>query len=83
MKGVITSLFPTTLVDVDTGEVKKTYQYHKHCVIRQEFLDLDLALIWEDEEGAPVYPTMWVVQYILEGNISEKDKSYPELNKDI
>ena len=58
VKGVITSLFPTTLVDVDAGVVKKTYEYHNHCVIRQEFLDLDLALIWENEEDAPVFPTM-------------------------
>ncbi|EDO36091.1 predicted protein [Nematostella vectensis] len=58
VKGVITSIYPTTLVDVDTCDVKKTYPYHEHSVIRKEFLDLELALMWEGHEGAPVYPSI-------------------------
>ncbi|KAK3704472.1 hypothetical protein QZH41_013350, partial [Actinostola sp. cb2023] len=58
IKDVVTSLYPSTLIDVDTLEVQQTCLYHEHCIKRKEFLDDMLALIWEDQEETPEYPIM-------------------------
>ena len=56
VKGIITSSLPSTLVDLEIEEVKQTYPFHEHGVIRQDFIDLELALMLDSQEDAPVYP---------------------------
>ena len=58
VKGIITSSLPSTLVDMDTGEVKQTCPFNEHTVIRREFIDIELALLLEEAEDAPVFPAL-------------------------
>lgn len=58
VKGIITSSLPSTLVDMDTGEVKQTCPFNEHAVIRREFIDIELALLLEEAEDAPVFPAL-------------------------
>ncbi|KAL9951273.1 hypothetical protein ACROYT_G043911 [Oculina patagonica] len=58
VKGIITSSLPSTLVDMDTGEVKQTCPFNEHIVIRREFIDIELALLLEEAEDAPVFPEL-------------------------
>jgi len=58
VKGIITSSLPSTLVDLDTGEVKQTHPFNEHVVIRKEFIDIELALLLEEAEDAPVFPAL-------------------------
>ncbi|CAH3172505.1 unnamed protein product [Porites evermanni] len=58
VKGIITSSLPSTLVDLDTGEVKQTCPFNQHVVIRKEFIDIELALLLEEAEDAPVFPAL-------------------------
>lgn len=60
VKGIITSSLPSTLVDMDTEEVKQTCPFNEHTVIRREFIDIELALLLEEAEDAPVFPALWV-----------------------
>ncbi|KAJ7329004.1 hypothetical protein OS493_023296 [Desmophyllum pertusum] len=58
VKGIITSSLPSTLVDMDTAEVKQTCPFNEHIVIRREFIDIELALLLEEAEDAPVFPAL-------------------------
>ena len=58
VKGIITSSLPSTLVDLDTGEVKQTCPFNEHVIIRKEFIDIELALLLEEAEDAPVFPAL-------------------------
>lgn len=58
VKGIITSSLPSTLVDLDTGEVKQTCPFNEHVVIRKEFIDIELALLLEEAEDVPVFPAL-------------------------
>ena len=58
VKGIITSSLPSTLVDMDTGEVKQTCPFNEHIVIRREFIDIELALLSEEAEDTPVFPEL-------------------------
>lgn len=58
VKGIITSSLPSTLVDMDTGEVKQTCPFNEHTVIRREFIDIELALLLEEAEDVPVFPAL-------------------------
>jgi len=43
---------------MDTGEVKQTCPFNEHVVIRKEFIDIELALLLEEAEDAPVFPAL-------------------------
>lgn len=58
VKGIITSSLPSTLVDLDTVEVKQTHPFNEHVVIRKEFIDIELALLLQETEDAPVFPAL-------------------------
>lgn len=63
VKGIITSSLPSTLVDMDTGEVKQTCPFNEHIVIRREFIDIELALLSEEAEDTPVFPELGLLHY--------------------
>ena len=58
VKGIIASSLPSTLVDMDTREVKQTCPYNEHIVIRREFIDIESALLSEEAEDTPVFPEL-------------------------
>eukprot|EP01094_Clydonella_sp_ATCC50884_P019516 TRINITY_DN3832_c0_g1_i1.p1 TRINITY_DN3832_c0_g1~~TRINITY_DN3832_c0_g1_i1.p1 ORF type:complete len:535 (-),score=109.93 TRINITY_DN3832_c0_g1_i1:767-2185(-) len=48
---VIQTLLPTTIVDIDRMQVKKTHAYHVHSVLRREYMSLAVKrLVCEDAE---------------------------------
>lgn len=58
VKGIITSSLPSTLVDLDTNEVKQTHPFNEHVIIRKEFIDIELALLLEEVQDAPMFPAL-------------------------
>ena len=58
VKGIITSSLPSTLVDLDTNEVKQTHLFNEHVIIRKEFIDIELALLLEEVQDAPMFPAL-------------------------
>lgn len=58
VKGIITSSLPSTLVDLDTSDVKQTHPFNEHVLIRKEFIDIELALLLEEVQDAPMFPAL-------------------------
>ena len=65
VKGIITSSLPSTLVDLDTNEVKQTHPFNEHVIIRKEFIDIELALLLEEVQDAPMFPALWVRELLM------------------
>lgn len=60
-KKVLTSRFPTTLVNLEKEEVSQSSLFAEHCSTRHQFLNLELEYLWNDDEDAPVYPALYVL----------------------
>ncbi len=57
-KKILTSRFPTTVINLEKEDVSQSSLFAEHCSTRHQFLNLELEYLWNDDEDAPVYPAL-------------------------
>lgn len=77
-KGVLTSRFPTTVIDLEKEEIFQSCLFGEHCYTRHQFLNLDLECLWNDDEDAPLYPALGLFH-----NVKHESKMINDMLSDI